>query len=102
MLAWPAANALAQVNGLEEIVVTAQRRAEQLENVPMSVVAVTPEKIEKAGGTVTLLGKAAESETPVKGKKAAKPVAKTAPVAEAEATPAESPAQEADSTESAE
>lgn len=42
---------------VEEIIVTAQRRAERLENVPMSVTAVTAEAVAKAGVTnITELG----------------------------------------------
>lgn len=37
--------------GLEEIVVTAQRRSERLENVPATVLAVTPDALAKAGIT---------------------------------------------------
>jgi iron complex outermembrane receptor protein len=46
-----AQTAPAQNAQLEEVVVTAQRRSERLENVPMSVSAVTPATIEKSGVT---------------------------------------------------
>jgi iron complex outermembrane receptor protein len=41
---------LAQVGGkgLEEVIVTAQRRIERLENVPMAITALSPEALEKA------------------------------------------------------
>jgi iron complex outermembrane receptor protein len=38
-------------NVLQEVVVTAQRRAEQLENVPMSITAISPQEIAKSGVT---------------------------------------------------
>lgn len=43
--------ALAQGGGLEEIIVTAQKRAESLQSIPMSVAAVTGEAIERANIT---------------------------------------------------
>lgn len=44
----PAGNEDAQV-GIEDIVVTAQRRSENLQDVPLSVVAITSERVEAAG-----------------------------------------------------
>ena len=43
-----AAAATTESGGIEEIVVTAQRRTERLENVPMSMTALTPDALEKA------------------------------------------------------
>jgi len=40
---------VARDGGIDEIVVTAQRYAERLENVPMSVIAIDPAKLERAG-----------------------------------------------------
>src|SRR5512134_2057441 len=45
----PSARLLAQGEGLEEIVVTAQRREQSLQDVPISVTAVTGEMIEQGG-----------------------------------------------------
>src|SRR5271156_1882353 len=41
----------ADAGGLDEIVVTAQRRAENLQNVPLSVTAISSEKLQKFGIT---------------------------------------------------
>jgi iron complex outermembrane receptor protein len=47
-----ASGAMAQAApSVQEIVVTAQRRAERIENVPMSIVALTPETVQRAGVT---------------------------------------------------
>ena len=45
----PSAGVLAQSEGLEEILVTAQRREQSLQDVPISVTAVTGEAIEQGG-----------------------------------------------------
>jgi iron complex outermembrane receptor protein len=45
----PSARLLAQSEGLEEILVTAQRREQSLQDVPISVTAVTGEQIEQGG-----------------------------------------------------
>jgi iron complex outermembrane recepter protein len=37
--------------GMEEVVVTAQKRAEKLEDVPLSITAITPESLERSGIT---------------------------------------------------
>src|SRR5688572_26320103 len=42
----PQALAQAQVAGLEEIVVTAQRRAENIQDIPLSITVVDPKKLE--------------------------------------------------------
>ena len=45
----PSARVLAQGEGLEEILVTAQRREQSLQDVPISVTAVTGQAIEEGG-----------------------------------------------------
>ncbi|CAN7272281.1 TonB-dependent receptor [Phenylobacterium sp. LjRoot225] len=46
-----AAQAASDSNIIQEVVVTAQRRSERLESVPMSITAVTPQQIAKSGIT---------------------------------------------------
>lgn len=47
VLAWPAATSFAQVNGLEEIVVTARQRQENLVDIPLSITTFSSENIDQ-------------------------------------------------------
>ena len=59
-LAQPAADT---ASAIQEVVVTAQRRAQHLEDVPLSVAAFTPERLEASGATVASVALVADSKS---------------------------------------